>query len=34
VLKLRMFPLSLYGTAFTWFTCFAHNSIFDLVQLE
>jgi hypothetical protein len=27
-LKLRMFPLSLSDTAFTWFTSFAPNSIF------
>jgi hypothetical protein len=27
-LKLRMFPLSLSGTAFTWFTSLAPNSIF------
>jgi hypothetical protein len=27
-LKLRMFPLSLFGTAFTWFTYLAPNSIF------
>jgi hypothetical protein len=34
VLKLRMFPLSLYETAFTWFTSLAHNSIFTWAQLE
>jgi hypothetical protein len=28
VLKLRMFPLSLFGIAFTWFTYLAPNSIF------
>jgi hypothetical protein len=28
MLKLRMFPLSLSGTVFTWFTSFAPNSIF------
>jgi hypothetical protein len=33
-LKLRMFPLSLSGTAFTWFTPLAPNSIFTWVQLE
>jgi hypothetical protein len=33
-LKLRIFPLSLSGTAFTWFTSFAHNSIFTWAQLE
>jgi hypothetical protein len=33
-LKLRMFPLSLSGTAFTWFTSFAPNSIFTWAQLE
>jgi hypothetical protein len=27
ILKLRMFPLSLYGTAFTWFIFLAPNSI-------
>jgi hypothetical protein len=27
-LKLRMFPLSLYDTAFTWFTSLTPNSIF------
>jgi hypothetical protein len=34
VLKLRMFPLSLFGTAFTWFTSLAPNSIFTWAQLE
>jgi hypothetical protein len=34
VLKLRMFSLSLSGTAFTWFTSLAPNSIFTWVQLE
>jgi hypothetical protein len=29
-----MFPLSLFGTTFTWFTYFAHNSIFTWVQLD
>jgi hypothetical protein len=33
-LKLRMFPLSLSGTAFTWCTSLAPNSIFTWVQLE
>jgi hypothetical protein len=33
-LKLRMFPLSLSGTAFTWFTSLAPNSIFIWAQLE
>jgi hypothetical protein len=33
-LKLRMFTLSLSGTAFTWFTSLATNSIFTLTQLE
>jgi hypothetical protein len=28
MLKLRMFPLSLSGTTFTWFTSLAPNSIF------
>jgi hypothetical protein len=28
VLKLRMFPLSLFVTAFTWFTSIAPNFIF------
>jgi hypothetical protein len=27
-IKLRMFPLSLFGTAFTWFTSLGPNSIF------
>jgi hypothetical protein len=34
VLKLRIFPLSLSGTAFTWFTSLAPNSIFTWAQLE
>jgi hypothetical protein len=34
MLKLRMFPLSLFGTAFTWFTSLAPNSIFTQAQLE
>jgi hypothetical protein len=29
-----MFPLSLSGTVFTWFTSFAPNSIFTWAQLE
>jgi hypothetical protein len=29
-----MFPLSLHGTAFTWFTSLAPNSIFTWAQLE
>jgi hypothetical protein len=33
-LKLRMFPLSLSGTAFTWFTSFTPNSVFTWAQLE
>jgi hypothetical protein len=33
-LKLRMFPLSLSGIAFTWFTSLAPNSIFIWAQLE
>jgi hypothetical protein len=33
-LKLRMFPLSLSGTAFTWFTSLAPNSMFTWAQLE
>jgi hypothetical protein len=33
-LKLRMFPLSLYDTAFTWFTSFPPNFIFTWAQLE
>jgi hypothetical protein len=33
-LKLRMFPSSLSGTAFTWFTSLAPNSIFTWAQLE
>jgi hypothetical protein len=34
MLKLRMFPLSLSGIAFTWFTSLAPNSIFTWAQLE
>jgi len=34
MLKLRMFPLSLSGTAFTWFSSLASNSIFSFAQLE
>jgi hypothetical protein len=33
-LKLRMFPLLLSSTAFTWFTSLTHNSIFTWAQLE
>jgi hypothetical protein len=33
-LKLKMFPLSLSVTAFTWFTSLAPNSIFTWAQLE
>jgi hypothetical protein len=33
-LKFRMFPLSLSGTAFTWFTSLTPNSIFTWAQLE
>jgi hypothetical protein len=33
-LKLRMFPLSLFGTAFTYFTSLAPNSVFTWAQLE
>jgi hypothetical protein len=33
-LKLRIFPLSLSGTTFTWFTSLAPNSIFTWAQLE
>jgi hypothetical protein len=33
-LKLKIFPLSLFDTTFTWFTSFAHNSIFTWAQLE
>jgi hypothetical protein len=32
-LKLRMFPLSLSSTTFTWFTSLAPNSIFTWAQL-
>jgi hypothetical protein len=34
VLKLRMFPLSLSGITFTWFTSLSPNSIFTQAQLE
>jgi hypothetical protein len=34
VLKLRIFPLSLSGTTFTWFISFAPNYIFTWAQLE
>jgi hypothetical protein len=33
-IKLRVFPLSLSGTTFTWFTSLAANSIFTWAQLE
>jgi hypothetical protein len=33
-LKLKIFPLSLSGTASTWFTSLAPNSIFTWAQLE
>jgi hypothetical protein len=33
-LKLRMFPLFLYVTTFTWFTSLAPNSIFTWAQIE
>jgi hypothetical protein len=33
-LKLRIFPLSLSATTFTWFTSLAPNSIFTWAQLE
>jgi hypothetical protein len=33
-LKMRMFPLSLSGTTFTWFNYLVHNSIFTCAQLE
>jgi hypothetical protein len=33
-LKLRMSSLSLFVTAFTWFTSLAPNSIFTWAQLE
>jgi hypothetical protein len=33
-LKLRMFPLSLSGTVFTWFTSLAPNNVFTWAQLE
>jgi hypothetical protein len=34
VIKLRIFPLSLSGTAFIWFTSLAPNSIFTWARLE
>jgi hypothetical protein len=34
MLKMRIFPLSLSDTAFTWFTSLALNSIFTWAQLE
>jgi hypothetical protein len=33
-LKLRMFPLSLSGTAFIWFTSLTQNFVFTWAQLE
>jgi hypothetical protein len=33
-LKMRMFPLSLSRTTFTWFNYLAPNSIFTCAQLE
>jgi hypothetical protein len=33
-LKVRMFPLSLSVTAFTWFTFLTPNSVFTWAQLE
>jgi hypothetical protein len=33
-MKLRMFALSLSGTAFAWFTSLSPNSIFTWAQLE
>jgi hypothetical protein len=33
-LKLRIFPLSLSSTTFTWFTSLTPNSIFTWAQLE
>jgi hypothetical protein len=33
-LKLRTFPLSLFGTVFTWFSSLAPNSIFTWAQLQ
>jgi hypothetical protein len=33
-LRLKLFSLSLSGTAFTWFTSLAANSIFTCAQLE
>jgi hypothetical protein len=32
--KLRMFPLFLYVTTFTWFTSLVPNSIFPWAQIE
>jgi hypothetical protein len=34
MLKLKMFPLSLFGTTFTWFTSLAPNSIFTWAPFE
>jgi hypothetical protein len=34
VIKLKIFPLSLSDTTFTWFTSLAPNSIFTWAQLE
>ena len=33
-LKIRMFPLSLSGTAFSWFSALAPNSVQTWSQLE
>jgi hypothetical protein len=34
ILKLRMFPLSLSGTDFSWFSSLTPNSLFTWAQLE
>jgi hypothetical protein len=34
MLKLRMFPLSLSSTSFTWFTSLDPNSVFTRAQLD
>ena len=34
LLKIRIFPLSLSGTAFSWFSALAPNSIQTWYQLE
>jgi hypothetical protein len=34
MLKLRIFPLLLSATVFTWFTSLTHNSIFIWAQLK